>query len=101
MPILTYQHDGETFRSRVHGEGVVKWIDHDNVIYERQWWRVAWTSEAGDRITIARFRMVDGEVTMPRQGPLPPSVSRTKYRPKATVDMAAVHPWKAFEEQEV
>lgn len=83
----TYERYGVTLSPRKHGEGVVKWVDADNVLYERHWWRVLGVNPVSGRIHVCRIFWHDGEAIISRSW-LTPGVSRLKHRPPISLDLA-------------
>lgn len=61
-----YERDGVILSSRKAGEGVVKWIDRQNVIFELNWCRVERVWPRSGRIEIVRFRWEDGWIIRKR-----------------------------------
>ncbi len=75
-----YVRNGVELSERKHGEGVVKWLDADNVIFERHWYRVEEVHQESGRISITRFRWDDGNPTKENRL-LTATLSRLKHRP--------------------
>ncbi len=75
-----YWRDGVQLSERKHGEGVVKWVDRNNVILDRLWFQVEEVHESSGRMGIFRYHIHDGIVYKDRRF-ITRSMARLNYRP--------------------